>query len=226
MASRDKPVDFYFDYLSPYAYLASLEIESLCERHGVALRWRPVLFAGLLNHWGQRGPAELPPKGFHALKDTLRYARKRGIPLRSPRHHPFNPLLALRTAQAEVSGADQGRIIQALFQMGWAHGGDLGSADEIVAALDAAGLDGAGLVAKSADPAVKARLRADTDAAIARGVFGIPTMIVGDELFWGLDQLGNLELFLDGRDPLAGLDWEQVRSQGPGAWRTGVERKG
>lgn len=226
MADAERHVDFYFDYLSPYAYLASLEIGRLCQRNGVGLRWRPVLFAGLLNHWGQRGPAELPPKGFHAFKDTLRYALQRGIPLRSPRLHPFNPLIALRAAQVEVSGDDQPLVIRTLFEHGWARGGDLGNSDELAAALDEAGLDGSGLVAKTHDTEVKARLRSDTDAAIARGVFGIPTMIVDDELFWGLDQFDNLELFLQGRDPLATVDWEELRNEGPGAWRTGVERKG
>ncbi len=221
----ERQVDFYFDYLSPYAYLASLEIGALCERNGVGLRWRPVLFAGLLNHWGQLGPAELPPKGLHVFKDTLRYARKRGIPLRSPRHHPFNPLVALRVAQFEVSGDAQPRVVGTLFEYGWARGGDLGSADEIAAALDAAGLDGKGLVAQTTGAVVKARLRDETDAAIARGVFGIPTMIVADELFWGLDQLGYLELFLQGRDPLAGADWDELRSDGPAARRTGAESK-
>ncbi len=219
----ERQVDFYFDYLSPYAYLASLEIGALCERNGVGLRWRPVLFAGLLDHWGQRGPAELPPKGLHAFKDTLRYALKRGIRLRSPRHHPFNPLVALRVAQAEVSGDAQPQVIRTLFEHGWARGGDLGSADEIAAALDAAGLDGKGLVAQTAAAEVKARLRTETDAAIARGVFGIPTMIVADELFWGLDQLGYLELFLQGRDPLARAEWDELRSDGPAARRTGAE---
>ncbi|MBW2416773.1 MAG: DsbA family protein, partial [Deltaproteobacteria bacterium] len=130
MAPRAR-LDFYFDYLSPYAYLAALEIGPLCERHGAALHWRPVLFAGLLNHWGQRGPAEIPSKGLHAFKDTLRYALARKVPLRSPRHHPFNPLHALRVSMAEVAGADQPRVIAALFELGWGRGGDLGDASEI-----------------------------------------------------------------------------------------------
>ena len=220
----DAGLDFYFDYLSPYAYLAAREIGPLCERHGVALRWRPVLFAGLLNHWGQRGPAEIPSKGIHAFKDTLRYALSRGVPLRSPRHHPFNPLTALRVSLAEVSGGDQALVISALYDLGWARGGDLGDAGEIAAALDSTGVDGAALLARAAEPAIKARLRQETEAAVARGVFGIPTMIAGEELFWGLDQLANLERFLEGKDPLASVDFESVRSQGPSAWRTGVSR--
>jgi 2-hydroxychromene-2-carboxylate isomerase len=217
-------VDFCFDYLSPYAYLASLEIPELCRRTGAELRMRPVLFAGLLDHWGQRGPAEIPPKGRHGFRECLRHALSRGIPLRSPRHHPFRPLTSLRVSLAEVSGKDQPLAIRTLFTLGWARGGDLGSDAEISAALDAAGLDGRALLERAARPDAKARLREETEAAIARGVFGIPTMLVGDELFWGLDQLRWLELHLRGEDPLARVDLEALRGQGPAAWRTGVTR--
>lgn len=219
-----KSLDFYFDYLSPYAYLAALEIPSLCERHDVELRMRPVLFAGLLGHWGQRGPAEIPPKGAHAFRECLRYALLRDIPLRSPRQHPFRPLTALRVSLAQVSGADQLRVIRALFEHGWARGGDLGDDGEIEAALDAAGLDGTALVARTAESENKECLREETKAAVGRGVFGIPTMIVQDELFWGLDQLRYVELFLEGKDPLASVDVDERRAQGRGAWRSGIPR--
>lgn len=221
----ERRLDFYFDYLSPYAYLASLEVPDLCERHGVLLRLRPVLFAGLLDHWGQRGPAEIPPKGRHAMRDCLRHARLRGVPLRSPRHHPFRPLSALRVSLAEVAGEAQPRAIRALFELGWARGGDLGSDAEIAAALDAAGLDGAALLERAGAPAAKSRLREETEQAVASDVFGVPTLIVDGELFWGLDQLPHVERFLEGRDPLAAVDWDQIRSQGPSAWRPGVPRR-
>ena len=219
-------VDFYFDYLSPYAYLASRDIPALCERHAVALRLRPVLFAGLLNHWGQRGPAEIPPKAVHTAKECMRYALLREIPFRPPRHHPFNPLTALRASLAEVAGDDQQRVMRAIYDMGWGAGGDLGDAQEIAAALDAAGLDGAAILERANAQPAKAALRRETDEAVARGVFGIPTMLVGEELFWGLDQLANLERFLEGRDPLARVDFDALGFQGPSAWRTGVSRHG
>ena len=217
-------LDFYFDYLSPYAYLASLAIPGLCERHDVELRARPVLFAGLLGHWGQLGPAEIPPKGRHAWRDCLRYSLLHEIPLRSPRHHPFNPLVALRVSLAEVSGADQLRAIRTLFDLGWAQGGDLGDAADISRALDDAGLDAKALVERAGEPEVKARLRDETAEAVGHGVFGIPTMIVSDQLFWGFDQLPNVELLLEGRDPLAAVDLDDTGSLGPSAWRTGIPR--
>lgn len=217
-------VDFYFDYLSPYAYLASREVPALCARHGVELRLRPVLFAGLLNHWGQRGPAEIPPKAIHTIKECMRYAMLRDIPCRPPLHHPFNPLCALRASLQSVSAQEQPLVVRTLYELGWAAGGDIGSAPEITAALESAGLDGAAIVERGGSQQAKQELRHETERAVARGVFGIPTMIAGEELFWGLDQLAYLELFLEGKDPLAQVKFDELGFQGPSAWRTGVSR--
>jgi 2-hydroxychromene-2-carboxylate isomerase len=223
-AEPETVVDFYFDVISPYAYLASRELPPICERNKVELRLHPVLFAGLLGHWGQRGPAEIPPKAVHTVKQVMRYAMLRGIPCRPPRHHPFNPLTALRVCLPGVSGDDQPAVVRAVFELGWGRGGDPGDAGEIAAALDAEGLDGSRLLERAQREDAKAALRQETDQAIAGGVFGVPTMIVNGELFWGLDQLEYLELTLQGRDPLSGLDWDAFDFRGPSAWRTGVSR--
>lgn len=217
-------VDFYYDYLSPFAYLASVEIADVCRRGHARLVYRPILFPALLNHWGQRGPAEIPPKARHTLKECLRYALPRGIPLRAPRLHPFNPLLALRVTCAADSEAERRAITHALFALGWVQGGDLSAPEEIAQALSAAGLRTSELMELAQSPALKKHLREQTDAAIARGVFGVPTMLVDDELFWGVSQLPNLELYLTDRDPLTGLDPAQFVSHGVGAWRPGVPR--
>lgn len=201
-----RTVDFYFDYLSPYAYLAWLRLPEIADPRGVAIVPKPVLFAGLLNHWGQLGPAEIPPKNLHVFKDTRRYAALRGIPLRSPRYHPFRPLTALRVSLAAVSQDDQKAAIAALFNGGWAESIDLGDPGDIRDALNKAGLDGERLVAAAEEPLAKDTLRMETEAAVNRGVFGIPTMIVENELFWGLDQCEWLALYLDGRDPLAAFE--------------------
>jgi 2-hydroxychromene-2-carboxylate isomerase len=216
-----RTVSFYFDYLSPYAYLAWQCLPEVTEPRGVTIVPRPVLFAGLLNHWGQLGPAEIPPKGRHVGRDTRRFAALRGIPLSSPRYHPFRPLTALRASLAIVSGDRQSDVISALFKAGWADGIDLGSTDDIRDALDRAGLDGQRLVAAAAEPKAKDTLRSETEAAIGRGVFGIPTMMVGDELFWGLDQLPYIALYLDGRDPL-----DTLEAQAPGSAGRAVVRPG
>jgi 2-hydroxychromene-2-carboxylate isomerase len=218
---RQAGVDFYFDYLSPFAYFAALRLPALCQQRGTELRFRPVLFAGLLDHWGQRGPAEVPPKAIHTFKLCARYAALHGVPFRSPRFHPYRPLSALRVSLESVAGDDQAKVVAAIFHAGWGQGADLGAPADLIAAITAAGLDGKALMEKAAEPQAKATLREETQAAIAKGVFGIPTMIVADELFWGVDQLEYLELHLEGRDPLQSVDLAQVRSEGSAAVRPG-----
>lgn len=195
-------VDFYFDFISMYAYLAWPRIRELCAEKGAELVVHPTLFAGLLNHWGQLGPAEIEPKRRWAYSDAYRAAKLAGLPLTCPKHHPFNPLTALRLSLAEVAGDRQHDVVDAVFHAGWGAGIDLGSADELCEALDARGLPGRLLLEKTGAPEVKAALKKSTDDAIARGVFGVPTTFVGDELFWGSDRMDFVRLALDGRDPI------------------------
>ncbi len=221
-----RTVDFYFDYLSPYAYLAWLCLPEVTDPRDVEIVPHPVVFAGLLNHWGQLGPAEIPPKGMHVGKDTGRFAALRGIPLHAPRYHPFNPLTALRVSLAVVSGDKQKEAITAVFKAGWADSIDLGDQSEIRDALNKAGLDGERLVAATDEQLARDTLRRETDTAISRGVFGIPTMIVDDELFWGLDQFQYLALYLDGKDPLDTLEQQRKPSQGRAVVRPGSVGRG
>lgn len=217
-------VDFYFDYLSPFAYFASRVLPDVCREHDAELVFRPVLFAGLLDHWGQLGPAEVEPKAYNTFKMCVRHAVRNGIPFRAPRFHPYLPLPALRVSLPEVAGKDQPRVVEAIYSAGWGKGLDLGSPDVLRAALDDAGLDGEGLLARSRAPEAKSGLRAATEAAIARGVFGVPTMIAGDELFWGMDQIEHLALFLAGEDPLAGIDLAAIGTEGRAVTRPGGRR--
>jgi 2-hydroxychromene-2-carboxylate isomerase len=223
--SSPKTLDFYFDYLSPFAYFATLLLPALCRESGVQLRWRPVLFAALLDHWGQRGPAEIPPKAIHTFKLCVRFAALHGIPFRAPRFHPFNPLTALRVSLPEVAGEDQAKVVRSIFEAGWAGGANLGNPTDLEAVVGAVGLDGGRLIERTADPEVKLALRTQTELAIERGVFGIPTMIVDDELFWGVDQLPFLERYLAGNDPLADVELDAILSEGRAAERPGSLRK-
>lgn len=200
-------VDLFFDFISPYAYFGWVQLRALCAKKGAALVARPALFAGLLNHWGQLGPAEIPPKRRFLFSDGVRIAKLHGLPFVGPKFHPFNPLTALRAALPEVGGERQHEIIDTLFDAGWGGGIDLGSAEEVAAALDKKGLDGQGLVQKTKLPEVKEGLKKSTDEAIARGVFGVPTMIVGEDLFWGSDRIEHVALALDDNDP---IDRERV----------------
>lgn len=195
-------VDLYFDYISPYAYLGWVELRALCRRMGVELVAHPVLFAGLLNHWGQLGPAEVEPKRRWLFADVSRLAGLRGVPLQCPKAHPFNPLTALRLSVPAACGDRQHDVIDAIYRAGWGHGADLGSPAEIAAALDAAGLPGASLVEKAGLPEMKQALKDSTEEAIQLGVFGVPTMLLNGELFWGSDRIDHVALALEGRDPI------------------------
>jgi len=218
----DRTLRFCFDYLSPFAFFAARKLPALCEKHGVTLEYCPVVFAGLLNHWGQLGPAEIPSKARHTAKQCMRYAKLNGISYQGPRHHPFNPLTTLRVSTREVAGADQARVVNCLFSLGWEQGGDMGNDEVISHALLAAGFDGPKLVAGSKLPMVKQALRANTDWAIGEGVFGVPTMLVDDELFWGIDQLEYLDLYLQGKDPIQGINLDTLGKGGATAWRPGI----
>jgi 2-hydroxychromene-2-carboxylate isomerase/GNAT superfamily N-acetyltransferase len=193
-------IEVHFDYLSPYAFFGWLDARALCARRGWELVPRPVLFPALLDHWGQLGPAEIAPKRAYVMRACLRAAALRDVPFIGPATHPFRPLTALRLSLSQVAAEAQFAVVDALFSGAWSHGVDMGDDDAIGACLGAAGLDAESLLARARGPRIKAQLRADTEDAIARGVFGVPTFLVGDELFWGADSLGDLERFVDGDD--------------------------
>ena len=173
-------VSWVFDVISPFAYLAFPRLEELPA--GVELEVVPVLLAALLDHFGQRGPAEIPSKRRFTYRFVLWRARRLGLPLRMPPAHPFNPLAALRLIIA--AGSDSraaGTVLRAVF----GEGRDV--TDPAVIADLAAQLAVADPQAALADPAIKQRLRDNTQWACSRGVFGVPTLVIGEELFWGHD---------------------------------------
>jgi 2-hydroxychromene-2-carboxylate isomerase len=178
---RIPTIDFWFDFISPFAYLQAERLHEL-ERYATVRRV-PVLFAGLLNHWGHKGPAELPTKRRFVYRYCVWRAARLGVAFRPPPVHPFNPLRLLRLAVAFDGRPD---VVQRLFRFVWADGR---SSDDPQAWADLCAEVG---VAPD-DPAlsshgVKARLKAETDAAIAAGVFGVPTLRMPDgELYWGED---------------------------------------
>jgi 2-hydroxychromene-2-carboxylate isomerase len=204
-------VRFYFDYESPNAYLAWTQLPELAARTGAAVELVPVLYAALLDANGQLGPGEQPTKARWMMKNIARKAALAGVELNPPAFLPFNPLLALRVTLLAPEEKRQ-EVIDALFRAVWArrlHVSEPSVVEEILREL---GLDGAALVARAQEPEVKARLRRDTEQAIARGVFGVPTMEVDGELFWGYDDVPFLELCLTGKDPLP-ADWRGDRLQ-------------
>ncbi|MEM7608379.1 MAG: 2-hydroxychromene-2-carboxylate isomerase [Myxococcota bacterium] len=191
---------YYFDFLSPYAYLAWHDLKPLALELDRTIEPKPILLAGLLNHWEQRGPAEIAPKRRFVYKDVIRRAAERGLPLEGPASHPFRPLSALRVSLPEVSGAEQVRVIDALFAASWGSGGEIGTDQGVATALNNVGLDGAALVAKASTPEVKNALRLATERALDEGVFGVPTVIVDGELVFGHDRLKDVRAVVEGRD--------------------------
>jgi len=202
-------IRFYFDYESPNAYLAWTQLPELADRYGCTIDAVPVLYAGLLEAHGQLGPGEMPAKGLWMSKNLARKAALLGVPLNPPAFLPFNPLLALRMSVLPLQAMERRALIDALFRAVWVRGlhvSDSAVAEQVANEL---GLAGAALVAQAQSPDVKSRLRRQTDDAISRGVFGVPSMEVGDELFWGYDDFPYLELFLAGKDPLDPTDWQK-----------------
>ena len=179
-AAESVRVSWVFDVISPFSYLAFQRLKEL--PGGVELEVVPVLLAALLDHFGQRGPAEIPSKRRFTYRFVLWRARRLGLPLRMPPAHPFNPLAALRLIIA--AGSDSraaGTVLRAVF----GEGRDV--TDRAVIADLAAQLGVADPQAALADPAIKQRLRDNTQWACSRGVFGVPTLVIGEELFWGHD---------------------------------------
>jgi len=181
--------DWYFDYVSPFPWIAMARFDRLPV--DVTVRPVPIVFAALLKHWGHKGPAEIEAKRIQTFRMAKRTAAERGVTFRVPPAHPFNPLALLRLTISLGSDLDTVRTVAGHV---WG-GGNAGDTPESLAAL-AAGLGVAEWEARIADPAVKEALHANTDAAIARGVYGVPTFDIGGELFWGDDALPMMLDFL------------------------------
>ncbi len=193
-----RQISFYFDFVSPYSFLAWGEVFQVAARNQAALRTVPVLLAGLLNAHGQIGPAEIPAKRDFVFKDILRWCHKRGGRIKGPPAHPFNPLSALRLCEAVGDMNDRVRLADALFSECWRRGQDISDKAVLARLLDELGLDARTLMAEIETPNIKERIRQNTDEAISRGVFGVPTFVVDNELFWGYDRLCHLEDYLKG----------------------------
>ncbi|MEZ5615336.1 MAG: 2-hydroxychromene-2-carboxylate isomerase [Rhodocyclaceae bacterium] len=178
-----KPADWYFDFISPFAYLQSEVLQRFDGK--LDIRPVPVLFAGLLRHWGQKGPAEMATKRRFTYRQVQWVAERNGIPFRFPPQHPFNPVRALRAAVA-LGGSIE--TIHEIFRFIWREGRDINAPEEwaeLARRLNAPDLD-----ARCNDAAVKSQLLQHGEQALAAGVFGVPTLAIGPELFWGFDATG------------------------------------
>lgn len=204
-----KQITFYLDFLSPYAYLAFEKLPEALQGISHQVVYQPVLLGALLRQHGQRGPAEIPGKREWTYRQVMWLAQRHGVALQMPAQHPFSPLPLLRLALACGAGPQPNRYVcEKLFRHVWQGGADANDPARL-AALTAA-------LAPQRDPAgepVKAALRAQTEAAVAAGVFGVPTLVVDGRLFWGLDALPMLRDHLDGHAWFAGGGWEAAAQQ-------------
>lgn len=187
-----KQVDWYFDFISPYAYLQSARLAEIGRAAEVSLR--PILFAAVLNHWGTIGPAELMPKRRWTYEHCAWLAHRHGIPFRMPRAHPFNPLPLLRLALADSSdGIVSPESVTRLFHFVWVEGHlptDRAAWDALLAELSV------GAERLESTP-VKSLLHANTSRALSQDVFGVPTACCENRAFWGFDSTDMLMAWLN-----------------------------
>jgi 2-hydroxychromene-2-carboxylate isomerase len=186
-------LEFFYDFTSPYSYLASTQVEAVAARAGATVRWRPFLLGGVFKATGNRAPIETVAKGRHMWIDLERWSRRLEVPLRRPQTFPVPTVLALRA----VLAAPPDRLAhasQALFRAVWVEDREIANPVVLAAVLREAGLDGEALVA--AAPSQKEALVVSTSEAVERGAFGAPALFVGDQLFVGNDRLDFVEAAL------------------------------
>ena len=193
------PIEFYFDFSSPYGYLAATRIDDLAARHGRTVDWRPFLLGAAFKQTGQRPLTEQALRGPYHVRDFARSARLLGVPFRLPAAFPFASVAACRAFYWLRDGDPDTalRLARALYAAAFAVGRPITAVDDVAAVAAPLGIDADALRRAVEDPAVKARLRDETDRAIARGVFGSPFVIVDGEPFWGSDRLPQVERWLE-----------------------------
>ncbi|QEY74251.1 2-hydroxychromene-2-carboxylate isomerase [Pseudomonas denitrificans (nom. rej.)] len=186
-----KTVEFYFDFGSPTSYLAYTQLPAICAEAGAGLVYRPVLLGGVFQATGNASPIAIPAKGRYTMIDMLRFARRYGVPLKMNPYFPINTLTLMRAAtgvqlrQPERFDA----LLACVFKGMWVDALNLGDPAVLGPLLAEAGFDPQALLALTAEQEVKDALKANTEAAIKRGMFGAPTMFVGSEMFFGQDRL-------------------------------------
>ncbi len=190
------PIEFYFDFASPYTYMAATQVDALGQRIGRDVVWRPFLLGGVFKATANVAPASVPAKGRWMFGDLHKWAEVYGVPFTFPASFPPNSLRVQRIAAAVEMDGDQERLrnfAARLFEQFWGKGHDITTEDGFRAALEGTDFDADALWARADDQTVKDHLRATTDAAVERGAFGAPTFFVGDQMFWGNDRLDMIE---------------------------------
>lgn len=192
-------IEFYFDFSSPYGYLAAERIDALAARHERAVSWRPFLLGVAFKETGSQPLLHIPLKGPYALRDLERTARLMGVPFAIPESFPFMSVAAARAYywMLEQDATKAVSLAKALYRETFGNGRDIESTEAVAAVCAAEGLNRDAAEAALRDPAVKQRLREEVEAAMEKGVFGSPLFVVDGEPFWGIDKLDHLDLWLE-----------------------------
>ena len=194
-----EPIAFYFDFSSPYGYLAAQSIDELGRRHGRAVVWQPFLLGAVFKTTGQQPLLGIPLKGDYGKRDMERSARLLGVPFTVPSAFPFLSVAACRAFYwlADRDPQKAKDLAKALYAAAFAEGRDISGAEAVIEVAGSLGIDPAALTEALRDPAVKDRLRDEVERIIGAGVFGSPFVVVDGEPFWGHDRLGQVERWLE-----------------------------
>jgi 2-hydroxychromene-2-carboxylate isomerase len=191
-----KKIEFYYDFGSPYSYLASTQIERICEKYEAELEWRPFLLGGVFKEAGNRSPLEVPNKEAYMIKDLANWAKHYGVQLNFPDLFPLNSVKPMRGA---LAANEKGRIrdyTHNLFRLYWIEGCDLNQDEVLKNAVSEIGMEVDWFLQRIGEQEIKDKLRDETTEAVKRGAFGAPTFYVDEKIFWGNDRLIFVEEWL------------------------------
>lgn len=210
-----KKIEFYFDFLSPFSYLAWTRIRDL----NLNLEFYPVSLPNIISSYETKGPGQIKPKRDYLSRQILRYKTKHNIPFKYPPALPFNSLYALRLSLKGVADSNQKDFVDLFYRMAYEYGTDLGDSDLIQKNLSEKGFNAEVLMDKISTKEVKLELRSNIEKALSRGVFGVPTFVVIEddhqELFWGNDSIEDLLDYLNGKDVLPKNEYQQFITNFP-----------
>lgn len=191
-------IEFFWDPASTYSYLAATQMEAFAKANGATVKWKPFLLGKAFEATGNKMPASIPAKAKYLFKDATLWAKYYQVPFAMPKVFPLNSVLASRACIAADQAGQGVPFTLALLKAYWAEGQDLSQPEAVAAVAKGLGLDAEAILAATGTQPVKDVLRANTEDAIARGVFGAPTFFIGKQMFWGNDRLPLMAAFLKG----------------------------